>query len=270
MTARIEAKFLAHQLGSAEWPRILDVRRREVAEASGRVLPTAIWCDPERIADWAGYVEGGQRCVVYCVHGHQLSQAAAAVLRSRGVTAHVLAGGFAGWAEAGLPTIDRAVSGPLARPSVWVTRERPKIDRIACPWLLRRFVDRDAVIHYVQAEQALAVAAHLGATAFDIAGAPLEHDGELCTFDTMLRHFDIDDPTLKAIAGIVRGADTHRFDLAPQAAGLLAVSLGLSQLHAEDDHAMLAAAMPVYDALYRWRRDAATETHNWPSGGAPA
>jgi rhodanese-related sulfurtransferase len=265
----IEVAALAHSLGSAAWPRIVDVRRRETAEATGRALPTARWRSHEKVEQWAGELMPGEAVVVYCAHGHELSQGVAAVLRAHGLAIRYLRGGYAAWAEAGLPTIDVAAARRHGEPGVWVTRERPKIDRIACPWLLRRFVDRDAAIHYVAAEETLAVADLLGGTAFDIAGAPLEHDGPLCTFDTMIRHFGIDDPTLAAVAEIVRGADTHRFELAPQAAGLLAVSLGLSQLHG-DDLAMLAAGMPIYDALYRWRRDAFAETHNWPSPAATA
>ncbi|MFO1067602.1 MAG: chromate resistance protein [Geminicoccaceae bacterium] len=264
MTRRVDPRTLAARLGTAAWPVVIDVRRAAAAEASARCLPAARWLDPGRMAEDLP-AAAGRPVLVYCAHGHQLSQAAAALLVARGVEASVLEGGFAAWTAAGLPTIDRRAALALPQPSAWVTRERPKIDRVACPWLLRRFVDPGAVIHYVEAGQTLAVAAELGATAFDIAGAPLEHDGELCTFDTMIRHFGIDDPALAAVARIVRAADTHRFDLAPQAAGLLAVSLGLSQLHAADDHAMLAAALPVYDALYRWQRDAAGETHNWPA-----
>jgi rhodanese-related sulfurtransferase len=268
-TTVIEVAALAHSLGSAAWPRIVDVRRAEALEAAGRALPTARWRAHDQVEQWASELPPGEVVIVYCAHGHEIGQSVAAVLRWHGLAVRYLRGGYAAWVEAGLPTVDIAAARRHGQPGIWVTRERPKIDRIACPWLLRRFVDRDAVIHYVGAEETLAVALLLGGTAFDIAGAPLEHDGPLCTFDTMIRHFGIDDPTLAGVADIVRGADTHRFELAPQAAGLLAVSLGLSQLHG-DDAAMLAAGLPIYDALYRWRRDAQGETHNWPSPASAA
>jgi hypothetical protein len=146
--------------------------------------------------------------------------------------------------------------------SRWITRERPKIDRIACPWLVQRFIDPQADFYYVPTDQVLVQAKRLQAVPYDIAGAPISHEWEKCSFDALLSAFELDDPALDALAVIVRGADTDRLALAPQAAGLLAVSLGLSRLHA-DDHAMLAAAMPVYDALYEWCRKAQGETHSW-------
>ena len=165
----------------------------------------------------------------------------------------------------GLPEVrkrlDLGVTGEA--PSRWITRERPKIDRIACPWLVRRFIDPAAEFFYVPTPQVFDEAKRLGAVAYDIPGAPISHDGELCSFDTLLAAFDLDDPALLALARIVRGADTDRLDLAPQSAGLLAFSLGLSRLHAADDHAMLEAAMPLYDALYAWCRSAQGEPHSW-------
>jgi hypothetical protein len=152
------------------------------------------------------------------------------------------------------------------QPSRWITRERPKIDRIACPWLIRRFIDPRAEFFYVPTAQVLAQAQALGAAAYDIPGAPVSHVGALCSFDALLQGFDLHDAALDLLATIVRGADTDRLDLAPQSAGLLAFSLGLSRLHAQDDHAMLEAALPLYDALYAWCRDrvaAQDESHNW-------
>jgi hypothetical protein len=149
------------------------------------------------------------------------------------------------------------------RPTRWVTRERPKIDRIACPWAIRRFIDREAVILYVPTSEVLSVAKREGAAAFDIPGAPITHEGELCSFDTLIQRFGLDDnKALATVARIVRGADTNRHEIAPEAAGLHAISLGLSKLHA-DDHAMLAQGMIVYDALYAWAGGAADEIHDW-------
>mgnify|MGYP003488256593 FL=1 len=133
----------------------------------------------------------------------------------------------------------------------WITRERPKIDRIACPWLIRRFIDAEAEFLYVPAAEVLRVAQQTGATPYDVPGVELGHVGERCSFDAFLLKYGLADPALARLAIIVRGADTARLDLAPQSAGLLAISLGLSRCHT-DDHAMLAHGMVIYDALYAW------------------
>ncbi len=153
----------------------------------------------------------------------------------------------------------------------WVTRERPKIDRIACPWLIRRFVDPQAEFLYVPTERVFEVAKQTGATPFDIPGAdPFSHDGELCSFDAFIKHYGLEDPALRRLAVIVRGADTARHDLAPEASGLHAISMGLSA-NIADDHAMLEQGMVIYDALYAWCRDLQGEVHNWvPPKEAPS
>ena len=158
----------------------------------------------------------------------------------------------------------------------WVTRERPKIDRIACPWLVARFIDRDPEFLFVPPGEVLAVACGGAAIPYDVPNVELSHDGELCSFDAFLRKYRlVDDPALAELAVIVRGADTARPELAPQAAGLLAVSLGLSHLY-RDDHEMLKHGIVIYDALYAWCRHARGETHTWnPAalgayGAAPA
>ena len=145
----------------------------------------------------------------------------------------------------------------------WVTRERPKIDRIACPWLIARFIDKEPEFLYVPADRVLAVAKDTGAIPFDIPGVEMSHVGELCSFDAFLKKYQLTDPALQQLATIVRGADTARLDLAPQAHGLLAISLGLSRTFA-NDHEMLAHGMVMYDALYAWCRDCQKETHGWP------
>ena len=144
----------------------------------------------------------------------------------------------------------------------WVTRERPKIDRIACPWLIQRFIDPQPSFVYVPADQVLAEAERRAAIPFDVPDVDLSHDGELCSFDVFLRTYRLDDPALARLATIVRGADTDRLELAPQSAGLLALSLGLSH-NFPDDHAMLAHGMVMYDALYSWCRTLTGETHGW-------
>ena len=146
----------------------------------------------------------------------------------------------------------------------WITRERPKIDRIACPWLIARFIDKAPEFLYVPAAQVLAKAEQLGAIAYDIPGAPLTHVGELCSFDAFISHYDLAaDPALRQLALIVRGADTDRLDLTPQSAGLYAISLGLSQQF-PDDQRMLAQGLVIYDALYAWCKSCQAETHQWP------
>lgn len=145
----------------------------------------------------------------------------------------------------------------------WVTRERPKIDRIACPWLIARFIDKSPEFLYVPADEVINVARETGAIPYDIPGVELSHDGELCSFDTFLKKYKLTDPALHQLAVIVRGADTARLDLAPQAPGLMALSLGLSRVF-PDDHEMLRHGMVMYDALYAWCRDCQKETHGWP------
>lgn len=144
----------------------------------------------------------------------------------------------------------------------WVTRERPKIDRIACPWLIARFIDKEPEFLYVPSNKVLETAKETGATPYDIPGVEMGHDGELCSFDTFLLTYKLTDPALQKLATIVRGADTDRLDLAPQAAGLLAISLGLSR-NFSDDHEMLKQGMIMYDALYSWCRELQGEKHNW-------
>jgi hypothetical protein len=145
----------------------------------------------------------------------------------------------------------------------WVTRERPKIDRIACPWLIRRFIEPDAEFLYVPAPQVLAVAEREQAIPYDIPGVAFSHVGDKCSFDAFLDKYDLHDPALLQLAEIVRGADTSRLDLTPQSAGLFALSLGLSTIFT-DDHEMLEHGMVMYDALYAWCRSCQTEAHRWP------
>ncbi len=145
-----------------------------------------------------------------------------------------------------------------------VLLEHPKIDRIACPWLIRRFIDPNAEFIYVPKDQVLAVAQQTGGIPYDIDGVEFTHEGERCSFDTILRIYDIKDPALDHLATIVRGADTSRHDLSPQCGGLFAISLGLSA-NFPNDHEMLKHGMVIYDALYTWCRSLQAETHNWPA-----
>lgn len=144
----------------------------------------------------------------------------------------------------------------------WVTRQRPKIDRIACPWLVLRFVDKDAEFLFVPPDQVTTVAEREGAIPYDVTGVELTHDGPLCSFDAILKKHNLTDPALQELAVIVRGADTNRLDLAPQCAGLLAISLGLSHAF-QDDHEQLRHGLVMYDALYAWCKHVRSETHTW-------
>ena len=148
----------------------------------------------------------------------------------------------------------------------WVTRERPKIDRIACPWLITRFIERNPEFLYVAPERVLAVAAETGAIPYDVPGVELSHVGELCSFDAFISKYALHDPALQRVAQIVRGADTSRLDLTPQSPGLYAISLGLSDVF-KDDHEMLRHGIVIYDALYAWCARLQGETHNWPPKG---
>jgi rhodanese-related sulfurtransferase len=251
----------------------LDVRTPEDAAADPRLVPGAIRRDWHAAPVWAPELAStlaGRTVTVLCQRGLKLSQGVAAWLRHAGARAESLEGGFEGWAAAGAPLVrtgrlpERDVQGL----TVWVTRGRPKVDRIACPWLLRRFVDPGAVFLFVAPAKVGAVAERFGATPFDVEGAFWSHRGELCTFDVMLDELGLRTEPLDRLALIVRGADTARLDLAPEAAGLLAASLGLSRIY-RDDLAQLEAGMALYDAFYRWARDATGETHNWPAAPPP-
>lgn len=260
----IEPAWLDRRRASSLPPMILDVRRQPAFDADSRLLPGAIRRDPARLPDWSAAITADRPVVACCVHGHEVSQGVARTLRAQGIDAYYLSGGIEGWKASGLPTRSRPPGVPLSG-SRWITRERPKIDRVACPWFVLRFVDPLAAFDFVPVGDVFSVARDRRAIPFDIPGAePFTHAGENCSFDAFVREFDIDEPALSRIAAVVRGADTDRLALAPQAAGLLAVSLGLSRLFADDDAAMLTHGLMVYDALYAWARDAGNEAHDWP------
>lgn len=268
----IALEALLRRFATPSMPVLIDVRRREAYDKADTVIPTAHWRDHKRASAWAAEVPRGRDApqgdvVVYCVHGHQVSESAAALLRAAGLAACYLEGGIEGWRDAGAPLVAKAALERY-RPngaSQWVTREAPRIDRLACPWFVRRFVDPAARFHYVSPTQVSAVAAETGAVAYDISepGIEFTHDGPRCSFDAFVKIFGVRDPALDRVADIIRGADTSRHDLAPQCAGLLAITLGLGAIEG-DDHALLERAMPLYDGLYGWARFAAGETHGWP------
>lgn len=257
--ALISAPQLARLVGTPDAPTILDVRLPEDRAALPRLIPGSIVAAHDAVDAEA---LPRRRAVVVCMRGKKLSEGAAALLRVQGIAAEVLDGGAIAWAEAGLPMVPLAA---LPQSPLWVTRHRPKIDRIACPWLIRRFVDPHARFLFVAPAEVQAVADRFNATPFDIDGVHWSHRGDRCTFDTMVAEFGLGTPAMDRLATVVRAADTDRHDLAPQAAGLLAVSVGLSRLF-RDDLQQLEAGMTLYDALYRWARDGHDEGHDWPAG----
>lgn len=266
MPHTISPDQLVRLVGSADCPPIIDVRRAEAFRADPRRIAGALWRDHMDTEGWGRQLDRGRGLVVYCVHGHNVSALAATRLRAAGIDAVVLEGGIEAFAQAGGLLVTR--EGPdivpgLPRPSAWVTRERPKVDRIACPWLIRRFIDPAAIFHFVPADWVREVAEETGAIPFDVTNVHYTHRGETCSFDTFLAEFGLHDERLDELARIVRGADTARPDLAPEAAGLLALSLGLSAIEG-DDMRQLEKGMLLYDALYGWLRHARAETHNWP------
>lgn len=252
----ISAEDLYNRLGTTTAPIVIDVRRPPAFDADDTMLVGAIRRHPDEINEWRGGLPKGRLVVLYCAHGHEVSQGAAAALRAAGADARYLDGGIAGWVEQQLPTRKKFGTAP----GKWITRERPKVDRIACPWLVRRFLDPEATFLYVPTERVFAAAKETGATPYDLPGAePFTHEGERCSFDGFIKVFGLSDPALDRLALIVRGADTGRPDLTPQSSGLLAISRGLSANYL-DDHAMLEQGMVVYDALYSWCRSQQEET----------
>ena len=260
----IAPEKLARLLGTPACPLIVDLRAPE--ERSAGLVPASILRPACELEAWAPAI-GSRPAVLLCADGLANSPAAAAWLRHLGSPAEVLAGGAGAWVERGYPLIP-ASAVPRREPgaaSIWVTRARPKVDRIACPWLIRRFVDPEAVFLFVAPAEVPAVVESLGASPFDVDGVFWSHRGDACTFDTMVEEFRLGAiGALSSLAVIVRGADTARPDLAPQSAGLLAASLGLSRMYS-DDLEQLEAGMTLYDAFYRWCRDAVDETHDWVS-----
>lgn len=245
---------------SSSAPLRVDVRRETDLAAAGRIIAGSLRREPSSIETW-GPALAGRFVMVYCAHGRAVSQSVCQRLLELGVKACYLEGGYAAWLEAGGPTA--AWRAPLqTAPSRWITRERPKIDRVACPWLIRRFLDPQAEFFYVPTVAVREEARRLSAEPYDIPDVSFSHVGERCSFDAFIQHFDLNAPGLDALATIVRGADTGKPQLAEQASGLLAISLGLSA-NFTDDHALLEHGMVVYDALYTWCRSGTGEGHDW-------
>lgn len=265
LNPQITVAELSALIGLPSCPVLIDVRIDEDFNADPRLIPGSQREDYQAFAAWSEALDG-KRVVVICHRGKKLSQGVVAWLRWNGIEAASLDGGSVAWEAAGelLVPAEKIPQRDADGRTIWVTRSRPKIDRIACPWLIRRFVDPRAVFLFVSPQEVQAVADRFNAMPFDIDGVFWSHRGETCTFDTMIEEFSLKSEPLLRLAAMVRGADTARLDLAPQAAGLLAASLGLSQMF-DDDLKQLDTGMTLYDAFYRWCRDARDETHNWPS-----
>jgi rhodanese-related sulfurtransferase len=259
MNSSISFSDLQSAIRSPEPPLVIDVRRAPAFSAATDMIAGALRREPEAVGAWAKALPSASTVVVYCVHGHEVSQGVAQALNTTGIKASYLEGGIEeGW-KARDGELDRKPSQASTR---WVTRERPKIDRIACPWLISRFIDKEAEFLYVPPKQVLDAARERDAIPYDIPDVAFSHDGDLCSFDAFLNHYRLTDPALQQLAVIVRGADTHKLELAPQAAGLAAISLGLSR-NFSDDHEMLKRGMVMYDALYAWCKEGQNEVHTW-------
>lgn len=264
----ITVSQLSRLLGTPNAPVIVDVRIDDDFAADPDLIP-ASWRHPHTDIDALAAELEGRHVVVYCQQGKKISQGAMAILRNHRVQAEFLSGGHFAWRDAGelLVPADKIPRPKNADHSVWVTRHRPKIDRMACPWLIRRFVDPRAQFLFVAPAEVLGVAEKFDATPFDVDDVFWSHRGENCTFDTMLQEFRLETEALLRLATIVRGADINRHELAPQAAGLMVASLGLSRMY-RDDLEQIDAGMQLYDAFYRWARDATDEIHDWPQQDA--
>jgi rhodanese-related sulfurtransferase len=246
MDASITPAALRQALLSNRPPVLIDVRKNAAFLAAPDMIRGALRRDPAAI----GTLPAAADVVVYCVHGHEVSQGVAKALGGR-----YLEGGIEHWDG-------ERMKKPVGAATRWVTRERPKVDRIACPWLIRRFIDPDAEFLYVPKEDVLRVAKEKAAVPYDVPDVEFSHVGGRCSFDAFVYRYRLADPALQELAVIVRGADTNRPELAPQSAGLVALSLGLSETF-PDDHEMLGHGMVMYDALYAWCRSDKNEVHTW-------
>ena len=263
MSSEISAESLYAQLGLPAAPCVIDVRRDGDAATTPRVIPGALRRDLAGLESWVASLPPQRSVVTCCQRGEELSRMAAEGLRELGYAARFLEGGIEGWISAGFPTARLRRDLNVPGGSRWITRERPKIDRLACPWLIRRFIDPEAQFFYTVPNQVRTDAKTLDAEPYDIVDVTFSHRGPRCSFDAFLDEFELRDPVLDEVAAIIRAADTAQLDESREAPGLLAISLGMS-VNVADDILLLEQAMPVYDALYAWRKRASHETHGWP------
>lgn len=260
----ITASQLLRLIGTPDCPVIVDISIDPDFDDDPNLIPGAFRHPHTDIPGLVARLDR-RKCVIVCQIGIKLSQGMAARLQCDGIAAEYLSGGNQGWRDhRSAPRVPAAaLPAPVDGATLWVTRHRPKIDRIACPWLIRRFIDPGARFLFVSPSEVMGVADRYGATPFDIEDVFWSHRDDRCTFDTMLDEFGLRTQALGRLSSVVRGADTNCHDLAPEAAGLLALSVGLSRQY-RDDHAQLQAGMALYDALYRWARDGQDESHDWP------
>ncbi len=259
--AAITVSQLSRLIGTPAVPVLIDLRVDEDFNEDPRSIPSSFRYSFSSLDTLIPELDS-QHVVVICHKGKKISQGAAAVLREAGIHAEFLQGGHVAWSDANQTLVSTVDLESYNRGrTTWVTRHRPKIDRIACPWLIKRFIDPKAVFLYVEPSEVLAVAEKFNAIAFDVENSFYSHRAELCTFDVMLNEFQLDTEPLMHMATIIRGADTGHHELAAQSSGLLAVSLGFSRMY-KNDLVQLEACLPLYDALYRWCRDATDEKHD--------
>lgn len=259
----ISCAQLFKQIGLQDTPQILDVRLDEDFNPDAFLIPSSYRLPYTKVEKSLDHIQGS-KVIVVCHEGLKLSHGVAAQLRSNMIDAVALAGGFVEWRKQDLPVISASILPPKQyRNGLWVTRHRPKIDRIACPWLLRRFIDRTARFLYVPPAHVLDVAARFEASSFDVLGSDFYDQAPLCSFDVLLDKIGLKHPALTKMAGVIRATDSGRLQDAPEAAGLLALSVGLSKRH-RNDTAQMEAGLNLYDFLYLWARDGLKETHGWP------
>ncbi|MET0531225.1 MAG: chromate resistance protein ChrB domain-containing protein [Microvirga sp.] len=263
MSSAISSNSIYAQLGLPHSPVMVDVRHEDDYLQQPRLIPGALRGSPDHVGQWARALPRTRPLAVYCGSGGEVSRSVADELGAMGYPASFLEGGFEEWMRAGHATVK--VRNDLDAPggSRWVTRERPKIDRLACPWLVRRFIDPEAMFFYTPAHRVRSEAEILRAEPYDITGVTFSHRGPRCSFDAFLDEFDLHDQFLDQLAEIVRAADTGELSQCREAPGLLAISLGLSAI-VTDDILLLEQAMLIYDALYAWCKTARNETHAWP------
>ena len=252
----ISVDKLNRLIGTPKGPALIDVRTEEDFSLSPALIPGSLRRPHDQTSQWAGEFSG-KSAIVVCQRGLKLSQGVAAWLRHSGIEADALEGGYEAWSSAKLPLVNTA---PLPKRdaqgrTVWVTRSRPKVDRIACPWLIRRFIDPSAAFLFVNPSDVEGVAERFNATPLDVENVFWSHRGEKCTFDVMLDEFGLMSGPLAHLAKIVRGADTEARDIAPEASGLYAVASGFREIE-RDDAENMTRQFPVYDALYAYCRSA--------------
>ncbi|SOE14301.1 hypothetical protein SAMN05877838_0983 [Hoeflea halophila] len=274
MSKSISAQDLSSLSGTSSWPTVVAASRRAKFEDEARAIAGSVWRDHMQSEIWGpDLARLGKPIIVYCVHGHNVSQLAVARLRAMGIDASYLEGGINAYEEAGGMVLKRRGPGVpllLPEPTWWIARESPAPGCMAFAWMVRRFIDPMAQFHFVEEEWVVDIAREMGAIPFDVGGVTYTRRGDTgssCSVDTLLDLFGIEEMALRHLARIVRAADTGELEQARQAAGLLAIALGLSSSK-KDDLALLEKSMVIYDALYAWCRHATGKIHTPASGKA--